>query len=181
MAFLTPSNLQLVRYCTLLALLLCCAFTYVAKGKVYNAVTLPALFVGLVLSAAMDGLPTDGHYLRESLVGLAIGGGFLGVFFLLRGLGGGDVKFMAAIGALSANWRFTVVAMVYTAFVGGIMALILLVWKKQLMTGLGRSLALIVSPRRGRSGTAPERLTIPYGLALAVGTLWAWMAEIALK
>ena len=170
----------MVRHSVLLLLLVGCAFTDVARGKAYDAVTLPALFLGLALSVATEALQPESLSFRESLIGMALGGGTFAVVFLLGGLGGGDVKFMAAIGAIVADWRFTVVAMVYTAVVGGILALGLLIWKGQLRSGLRRSGRLLLTPRRARSEALRNRLTIPYGLAVAAGTLWAWMEHVAL-
>jgi hypothetical protein len=110
---------------------------------------------------------------------------------------------MAAIGALAANWDFMIRALVLTSIVGFIMARSLLIWRGQLLDGLRRSARLMVTfGKWGHSSFRPEAagaaapsepsaekmnvpilrspaattpsLTIPYGVAIAIGAMWAW-------
>jgi prepilin peptidase CpaA len=71
------------------------AVTDVWKFKVYNALTVPLLLSGLAYHAAAGGM--DG--LRGSLTGACFGFGVLIVMYAMGGIGAGDVKLMAAIGA----------------------------------------------------------------------------------
>jgi prepilin peptidase CpaA len=68
------------------------ATTDLWKFKVYNALTLPLLLSGLVY----HGLQAN---LANSLVGILFGFAALFVLYVLGGMGAGDVKLMAAIGA----------------------------------------------------------------------------------
>jgi prepilin peptidase CpaA len=71
------------------------AVTDVWKFKVHNVLTLPLLLSGLLYHAWIDGLPGLG----VSALGAVFGFLVLFLFYLLGGIGGGDVKLMAAVGA----------------------------------------------------------------------------------
>src|SRR5690242_9150696 len=65
------------------------------KFKVYNALTVPLLLGGL----AYHGLAHGSGAFLGSLSGAAFGFAVLIVFYAMGGMGAGDVKLMAAIGA----------------------------------------------------------------------------------
>jgi prepilin peptidase CpaA len=75
-----------------LSAVLVAAATDVWKFKVYNALTLPLLASGLAYHALHGGLV-------DSLYGVLFGFGALIVLYLVGGMGAGDVKLMAAVGA----------------------------------------------------------------------------------
>jgi len=162
----------------LLALLVVCAFSDLAYGKVYNWAALPAILLGLMLGYILGGVNEAGarFTLAGSLYGIALAGGIFGVMFLFGAFGAGDLKLAVAIGALK-GWRFTLAAIAYSALVGGVLALAVLIWKGQLRRGLRDSLVSVVRPGRlkERGEDSPARLTVPYGFAISVGTLWAWL------
>ena len=174
---------QTAREVILLALLVAAAYTDLASGKVYNWCSLPALFLGLLLAYVAGGVSEGGAEsshgaasLVDSLLGLAVGGGVFGLFALFGAFGFGDVKLAAAVGALK-GWRFAAAALGFSALVGGVMALAVLIWKGQLWRGLRDSLKAVVRPGKVAQRLpeeSPARLTIPYGLAISIGTLWAW-------
>jgi prepilin peptidase CpaA len=65
------------------------------KFKVYNALTIPLLLTGLLYHGVAGGIPG----LQTSLMGLLFGFGVLIVIYAMGGMGAGDVKLMAAVGA----------------------------------------------------------------------------------
>jgi len=71
------------------------AVTDVWKFKVYNVLTLPLLLTGLLFHAFAGGASG----LSGSLVGVLVGFAILFPFYLMGGMGAGDVKLMAAVGA----------------------------------------------------------------------------------
>ncbi|MFP4057884.1 MAG: prepilin peptidase [Candidatus Brocadiia bacterium] len=171
--------LHTARQVLLLALLVVAAYSDLAHGKVYNWSTYPAIVLGLLLAYVLDASEKTQVGLVESLLGLCLAGGLFGLFFLLGAFGAGDVKLAAAIGALS-GWRFAVAAIAFSALAGGVMALGLLIWRGQLWRGLRDSAVASVKLRRPEktlSPDSPARLTVPYGFAISLGTLWAWLAE----
>ena len=72
--------------------------------KIYNALTLPLVVWGL----AYHGINAGFAGLADSAAGMAVGFGVFFVVFLLGGMGGGDVKLMAGVGAWlgcrSSSW-----------------------------------------------------------------------------
>lgn len=122
-----------------------------------NWLTLTAIPAGVVLHVLRSG--PDG-------VATALGGAMLGLcllfpFYLARAIGAGDVKLLAAIGALVGVQTLMSVA-IYGALAGGIMSIVLLVQRGWLLRCLGeiatRPFALT------RSGAKA-----PYGIAIASG------------
>ena len=80
-----------------LAAALVATVTDLWRYKLYNILTLQLLVSGLVWHSLAPSPPALG--LGGSLLGFAFGFGLLLVFHLLGGVGGGDVKLMAAVGA----------------------------------------------------------------------------------
>jgi prepilin peptidase CpaA len=69
--------------------------TDIWKFKVHNALTLPLLVGGLVYHAASGGWAGLG----DSALGMLFGFACLLMFFVMGGMGAGDVKLMAGVGA----------------------------------------------------------------------------------
>lgn len=172
---MTPELQQLVRLLALaqqlifFALMIVCAYTDMAKEKVYNWATLPALAAGLAIWFIPFGL---GRPFMSSLAATALAGGVFFLFFLIRAIGGGDVKLMAAIGALM-GFDFAIYALLVIALVGAAMALAVMIWRGRLRQGLKSSAKMLLTLRRSKA--AEEKpLTIPYGLAITVGSIITW-------
>src|SRR5438270_8990832 len=124
----------------LLAVAVTCAVTDLWKGKIYNAVTYPAMALGVVLSVWQHG---------ASGIWFALGGFAVGFFpafvlFALGGMGGGDVKLLGAVGAIAGAVAATETLILAFVF-GGIFALGKLAWHGRLFVTLGRTLRTIVS------------------------------------
>ncbi len=114
-------------------IVLIAAGTDVWKFKVYNVLTFPALLTGLVASTCLGGW--DG--LRTALLGAALGLGLLIVFFAMGGVGAGDVKLLAALGAwLGPNMIYQV--FIASALAAGLYAVVLLVLQGGVLTAFGR-------------------------------------------
>lgn len=183
------SALLLVQHCSLLALLVVAAYTDLSRGKVYNWCTYPAIGLGLALGHILDAYQ-PGH-LVNSLAGLAIAAAIFAIPCFLGWVSAGDIKLVAAIGAVAGakigGHFFVLYATVYSALVGGVLAVAVLMWKGQLWAGLKGSLRLLVTFRRvSRSASGPSaaadsapELTIPYGFAIASGTMLAWFVFLA--
>jgi leader peptidase (prepilin peptidase)/N-methyltransferase len=120
-----------------------------------NAITLPGIVVGLAFS-----LVTEPGWL-SSLAGAAVGGGSLWliaeVYYRLRheeGLGMGDVKMLAMIGAF-IGWQLTIVTLMMASVAGSIVGVIVIVSRKGDMKyalpfgtflAMGAALAATVGP-----------------------------------
>src|ERR1700721_1272271 len=93
-------------------------FTDLRSRRIPNWLVFPFLLAGIVVSGALHGWSGVGH----SLEGIALGGLFFGVLCFLGGMGMGDVKLCAAIGAWIGPSQL-MFALVITGFAGGVMAL----------------------------------------------------------
>ena len=115
-----------------------------------NSITLPGIVAGVLLSF----IAPPGW--RDALLGVLLGAGILyaiaGAYYLWRreeGLGMGDVKMLAMIGAF-LGWKAVLVTMVLSSFSGAVIGL-----------------ALIAAQRGGM------KLALPFGTFLALGALVA--------
>jgi len=153
------------------------------KLKVPNWITFPMILSGWVYSAWLSEFPGWEGFLW-SLAGTAVGLGLLLPLYAIGGMGAGDVKLLAGVGA----WVWatnTVYAFVVTTIVGGIIAIIMVLargaWKKhrdQFRMIFGE-IATIRDPNT-LSALAAERKSsmflLPYGIPIAIGTIlyFAW-------
>jgi len=94
--------------------------TDVRRFRVANALTLPLLASGLIYHAAMEGWSGLG----QSLMGAAFGFLVLLLPYAAGGMGAGDVKFLAAVGAW-LGLPMTYHVLIAAAIAGGVYALIL--------------------------------------------------------
>lgn len=139
---------------SLLLLLLFAVDGDLRARRIPNALSLGGLALGLLLNFALNG--TDGG--RDALLGAVAGGSMLLPLWLLRGLGGGDVKLMAAVGA-HVGFATAVVAALSTLLVGGAMAIIVLLRRR--------------ARRHAADAARPHRNDFPYAPAIAVGSVFA--------
>jgi Flp pilus assembly protein protease CpaA len=190
-------GILLARHVCLLALAVTCAYTDLARGKLYNVVTLGGLILGLVLAYFLDAaspntnfhLPLATHLVRAAL-GAVLGGGVLFILYLAGGFDAGDVKMMAAVGALgtptftrnapAGTFDFILWALAYTALVGALIGVGLLIWHGRLRQGVKDSFRAMFSFRKVKRESLPAAATMPYGVAIGIGTIWAWI-ELTLR
>lgn len=98
--------------------------------RIPNALTVPAFCAALLFHAVAGfcqrGFPGLGGALWFSLAGFATGFGLIWIMWILGGgAGGGDVKFMAALGAWLGTW-LTIQGLVLSAILSGLMTGMLL-------------------------------------------------------
>ncbi|MCC2685130.1 MAG: hypothetical protein K0R75_2029 [Paenibacillaceae bacterium] len=154
----------------LLGILAVCVVTDLKSRTIYNAVTFPGTIAGLILQTVFQGVPG----LVDAVFGLAAGFGILLIPYLLGGMGAGDVKLLAMVGAFK-GLTFVLFTSVYMALIGGVIALALLLMRKGVFERLKRvvfSAALLrygvkISPVGNDAFTA----AFPYGVAIAGGAL----------
>jgi leader peptidase (prepilin peptidase)/N-methyltransferase len=120
-----------------------------------NAITVPGIIIGFAFSVIT---PTGW---MASLLGIIVGGGVLWAiaegYYLLRheeGLGMGDVKMLAMIGAF-VGWKLTLVTLMMASFAGSVVGLLLIVSRRGglkyalpfgTFLALGAALAAIIGP-----------------------------------
>lgn len=155
--------------------------TDLVKSKLYNAVNFPAIVLGLIVNGLWGK-----EALVFSLIGCVLGFGLFFIVFLFGGMGGGDVKFMAAIGAIGiprfsesvGGYPFILWASFYSALVGGLVAIIAMIAKGRLIRSLkniARTVVTFLVPVFTTVPLKPEdSIKVPYGFGIATGTLWTW-------
>jgi len=124
--------------------------------RIPNWLTLPALAVGLLFHTISHGV----QGLTASLGGAGCALFIFGLVYLLGGMGAGDVKLMTAAGALLAL-PAALAALISAVTAGGLIALCAMAWH------WARSLR---DP--SRQTLALREIRLPYGIAIAAGTLW---------
>lgn len=147
----------------LISILLICVITDIRSRKIYNKVTYPALLFALIYHTAIGGWEGLSH----SLVGLLVGGGLLLIPYFLGGMGAGDVKLLALIGAMKGG-LFIFQAFLYIAIVGGLIALGVMFYKKLKHTSF-KSIGYFLFNLR--NGPKTGGTTIPYGVPIAIGSV----------
>ena len=128
-----------------------------------NWLCLFGLIAGLVAHTVLQGWSGLGASLLGALIGFA---SFL-IFFLLGGMGGGDIKLMAAFGAILGK-RQIVHAAVFAAMVGGVIALVYVAYRK---------LRQVVQPQADGSQQSVRKESIPYAPAISLGVLISFLSE----
>lgn len=153
--------------------------TDLRSRRIPNWLVLPFMVAGVVLSACLHGW----HGVGQSLCGLGLGALVFGIFFLMGGMGMGDVKLCAAIGAwIGPAQLFT--ALVLTGLAGGVMALCWAVYGgflRELFKGSGE---LIFGMKKRGLRPHPELILanplarkMPYAPAIAIGTLISFFSR----
>jgi len=155
------------------------AVSDVRSNRIPNWLTYGGLALALTLRAAVGGWRS----LEQGVGGMLLGGGVFFVFFLVRGMGAGDVKLMAAVGAWVGPHP-TLSVLIATALAGGVLAVVYMVIYKRVGSTLRNLGALLrfhlragVRPHPELNLQGPETIRLPYGLAIAMGTLYLLISE----
>jgi prepilin peptidase CpaA len=128
---------------------------------------------GFVSSTAASGW----HGLSGSLLGFLTGFLLYLPLYIVRARGAGDVKLLAAIGAIVGVWTCVLIT-VFSALLGGVVALGLILWKKRLSKTLLNVSVITHELLRRRMPYMvdeqldvrhPESLRTPHALILASG------------
>jgi leader peptidase (prepilin peptidase)/N-methyltransferase len=138
-------------YAALVSALIVVTGTDLSHTMIPDAVTLPGIVVGLIFAALI--LPIS---VIESLMGILVGGGILWFLawispylFGKEGMGGGDIKLMAMVGAF-IGWQPVLLAIMIGSFLGSM---------------IGGALMIF--------GVISRQQPIPFGPFLAIGSLLA--------
>ncbi|MGI9430266.1 MAG: A24 family peptidase [Bythopirellula sp.] len=146
--------------------------------KVPNWLTFPMIVTGWVFSFTLSAYP-GWEGLGYSLLGTVVGLALLLPAYAIGGMGAGDVKLMAGIGAWV--WvEVTLYSFAASAVVGGIIAVVMVVvqkswhkhhnqfwmiWNEIMTVKSPEKLAVIAAERK------PTMMLLPYGIPMAIGTI----------
>ena len=121
--------------------------------RIPNRLTVSVALLGIALQIALSGWSGA----QQATLGWLVGFAILAIPCLLGWMGGGDVKLLAAVGALQGP-ALALSAGLYGTMFGGLLSLAVLLRQR--------------ATRATASGPI-RRTTLPYGPALAIGTLVA--------
>jgi prepilin peptidase CpaA len=153
----------------------------VRSRRVPNFVTLPAIYLGLILHFALGGWRQLGS---AAAAGLICGLIFL-VFYLAGGMGAGDVKLMTAVACI-AGFSFIGQLLILTSLAGGVMAIVLALYRGKLKNTLFNICSLALHHKSAGLTPHPKfnignanTLRLPYALAIAAGSALSLCLKIA--
>ena len=162
----------------LLSIMVCAAAWWDMKeGRLPNAITATGLAAAFILRA-----PLGVESLLQGVGGFALAFGVSVVLYALRAIGGGDVKLLAAVGAFLGSAEI-MGALGLIAVLGAGYALLSVTWRGLLPLLVYNTVELVRGwLTLGRAGAirkleSPNALSIPYGIPIALGTLFWWFGE----
>jgi len=162
-----------------------CVVTLVAVAMVYdlharripNWLTATGVALALPVQIALHGFSSGSLWW---LAGLLTGGLMFVPPYLMRVMGAGDVKLMAAVGAFCGALGAFETALA-AAIVGGVLALALMLRKRRVREGVTNAMSMLItmaaSPGEVRTVGPSERVAtpsigaLPYGVAIAIGAV----------
>ena len=152
-----------------------CIVSDVRTRRIPNVLTGPALLAGIALNAGIGGWSG----LQGSLAGMAVAMVVLIGPFALGGIGGGDVKMMAAVGALLGP-ILVIRSLVAGLALGGVVTVAHLARQMRLKEKLASTGRMAVNAVLSRSveplrlpASGPTAVLLPYSVPLGIGTLGA--------
>lgn len=169
----------------LLIIILSCALvgaaiTDVRWSKIPNIITFPLAGLGLLIHGVSNGL----NGFLFSLEGLGLGFGLLLIFYMLGGMGAGDVKLFGAVGAVIGP-SDVFIAFLITTCLGGLYAIGLMLLTWGLPSTAERVKVMLTTWLVARIFTSPPPVDhtqpkLRYGLVIGLGALcsqaWRWLA-----
>ncbi len=157
------------------AILILAAWIDGRELKVPNWITFPMILSGLVYQTYVGGVEGFGAGILGMVVGLLT----LLPLYAVGGMGAGDVKLMAGIGAW-LGWEITFAAFCVSVVVGAVMAVIMVLSKKSMSHHYQQFLLIlsewmVIKNPYELSKIAAERkprmMLLPYGIPICIGTI----------
>jgi len=165
---ITPEAAKLVILVPLAASVI---YNDVRYRRIPNLLVLIALIAGLAINTVFGGL----HGFTNSLLGFGLAFIPMLLLHIFGAMGAGDVKLFGAVGAILSVGLIPV-TLVLVAMLGGILAIVTTLRAGTVLSTLHGVLRIFVGILPGwempRFAMAPDRRhTIPYGVAIMVGSL----------
>ena len=156
------------------SILVVAAINDIRVRKIPNLLTFPTMVLGLIYYSIVNGW--DGLFF--SFGGLALGMAIFFVPYLTGGMGAGDAKLMGAVGAIIGP-KGVLIAALFSAVIGGVYALIILLFNIQYLRGFITRSALTVKTFAFTRNFVPipadeaeHKPKLCFGVAITIGTLF---------
>ena len=169
-----------------LAVVLIATATDLRWRRIPNWLVFPFFIAGFAVSGWLHGW----HGMAQSAEGMALGLFVFGLIFWMGGMGAGDVKLCAAIGAWIGPQQM-IMALIFISLAGGLMAIVWSVaggFAGELFQETGN---LVLGGRKRKAASAPDaaspeareapvphRRKMPYAPAIAIGTLLSFFCTL---
>jgi prepilin peptidase CpaA len=141
-----------------------------------NWLTVSGFSLGILLNTAFFGWAG----IKAAFIGAGIPMAILLPVVLLHGLGAGDWKLMAALGAIVGRGEILHV-LVATIFVAGVIAVLQMIWQKRVIVTLRNLWELLrgffvfgLKPHPEINLDSPGASALPFGVAAAAATVICW-------
>ena len=162
-----------------MVLVITAAIFDIRSRRIPNWLTLSGILLGLGLNALLAyPYPLEG--LKYSGLGMLFAFAVYFVLYLIHAMGAGDVKLMAAVGAILASPSGWFRLFIVTALIGGMFAVVLLLAKGRvrktfwnvayLVNELGHARAPYMTHEE-LDVKSPKAVTLPHGFTVAVSCL----------
>ncbi|NWL90450.1 MULTISPECIES: A24 family peptidase [unclassified Paenibacillus] len=164
-----------LEYWGCLVMLIAAFITDIRSMKIPNKITLSGFMIGLVYHAATGGI----EGILFAMKGAAAGLGLMFLMYLLRAVGGGDVKLFGAIGAW-LGVSLTLSILMYSILAAGVLGMILLLLRQEFIIRIRNVMhslfgILILHSLSPVQAGARKQLQMPFMLAVLPGALYAIM------
>lgn len=164
----------------LVMLLVTCMITDAREHKIYNKYTFPAMAIGLLLNGVFGGW----QGLLWAFIGWAVGMAIQWIPFMLGFAKAGDVKLLAAVGALK-GWFFCSFGFLFGAIAFGMLMLPWLLKNNELKTVTTNlktylGLAVITQKNPEMPQASTQKRYMPWAVGLGIGFLIALALELTL-
>lgn len=143
--------------------------------RVPNWITFPMVLAGLIYSTWTGGVTGFG----AGVLGMCAGLLTLLPLYSVGGMGAGDVKLMAGIGAWM-GWQVTLAAFAVSAVLGAGMAIVMVLWRRRPAYHYSNFLLILSEWMSIRNPVQlsviaaerkPRMLLLPYGIPICIGTI----------
>lgn len=161
------------------AVIIVCGIIDFRKRIIPNKIVLPLVLFCLLYRIATGSI-------LMSLVGFAVGSLVGVICFLLKGMGGGDVKLMAAIGAYVGTYSFLNILFV-ASILGSIYGFIKFMENRILvkkLKDLGTKLLLVyfnnlsIFNILGTNDEKEQRYAVPFGTCLSIAIIYCYINKL---
>jgi prepilin peptidase CpaA len=155
----------------LIFFLIACIYSDVRYRKIFNWLTMPVVVLGVGGNGLLYGMSG----VETSLFGFVTGFLVLFIFYVMGGVGAGDIKFMAAVGSLKGA-SFVLMGGMYGAILAGAAAGAVLIVRGKFFLKIGEIGAALFCFFVSKNAVSlrfrkEDSVLLPYAALLSVGML----------